>query len=112
MIIAKESGIIDEFKNPESHEEQTRLENLEELLKRLQADNCKIVALEKTPNAINLNDFEPAFPMALILGNEVEGVSEEILKKCDSIVSIPMRGEKESLNVSVADGIAMYELLN
>lgn len=50
--------------------------------------------------------------IALIFGNEVEGVSKEILKKCDKILEIPMRGKKESLNVSVAFGIAVYALSN
>jgi len=49
--------------------------------------------------------------MALILGNEVRGISKNILKKCDKIIQIPMRGKKESLNVSVAAGIALFELI-
>jgi tRNA G18 (ribose-2'-O)-methylase SpoU len=69
------------------------------------------VALEKTKNSIDIKNFKISFPVALILGNEVDGVSKSILKKCDAIVSIPMRGKKESLNVSVAAGIAMYDLL-
>jgi len=50
--------------------------------------------------------------IALIFGNEVEGVSKEILKKCDKILEIPMLGKKESLNVSVAFGVAVYMLSN
>jgi tRNA G18 (ribose-2'-O)-methylase SpoU len=46
------------------------------------------------------------------LGNEVEGISKDILEKCDKAVSIPMRGKKESLNVSVAAGIAIYGILS
>jgi len=48
--------------------------------------------------------------VALILGNEVSGTSKSVLQKCDKIIEIPMRGNKESLNVSVAAGIAIYEL--
>jgi len=70
----------------------------------------QIVALEKTGQAENIFNFKPEFPMVLILGNEKKGLSPKILKKCDKIVSIPMRGKKESLNVSVAYGIAVYQL--
>ncbi|KKQ80320.1 MAG: tRNA/rRNA methyltransferase [Candidatus Moranbacteria bacterium GW2011_GWD2_38_7] len=87
-------------------------EDLELLLEKLKAENFSIVALEKNEDAVDISKYEKNFPIALILGNEVEGVSPEILSKCDAVVSIPMRGKKESLNVSVAAGIAMYELLN
>jgi tRNA G18 (ribose-2'-O)-methylase SpoU len=80
------------------------------LIKRLQSQNVKIVALENTKNAIAIKKFKPKFPLALILGEEVRGVSKPILKLCDQIVQIPMLGKKESLNVSVAFGIAAYAL--
>lgn len=86
-------------------------ENLDILLEKLQKENCTIIALEKTISAIEIGKYSCIFPAALILGNEVEGVSEDVLRRCDTIISIPMRGEKESLNVSVAAGIAIYELL-
>jgi 23S rRNA (guanosine2251-2'-O)-methyltransferase len=88
-----------------------KCENPYELLKKFKKEKVNIVALEKTDASLEIKKFKANFPLALILGSEVEGVSEEILKKCDAIVSIPMRGSKESLNVSVAAGIAMYELL-
>ncbi|MDD5396725.1 MAG: TrmH family RNA methyltransferase [Candidatus Moranbacteria bacterium] len=88
-----------------------RFENLALLIETLQKENCTIIALEKTADATEIGKYEPSFPAALILGNEVEGVTEDVLKKCDAIISIPMRGKKESLNVSVAAGIAMYGLL-
>jgi len=55
-----------------------------------------------------LSKFKPKFPLALVLGEEVRGTPTRFLKMCDKIVEIPMLGEKESLNVSVAGGIAMY----
>ena len=70
----------------------------------------QIVALETRKNAADVSKFKPRFPLALILGNEVSGVSSAILKRCDKIVEIPMFGEKESLNVAVAFGIAGFEL--
>ena len=50
--------------------------------------------------------------MALVVGNEVKGLSPKILKYCDKKISIPMYGKKESLNVSVAAGIALYSIRN
>ena len=81
------------------------------LLNELQENKINLIALEKTNEAVEINDYNCEFPAALLLGNEVEGVDNEVLQKCDAIVSLPMRGKKESLNVSVAAGIAMYELL-
>ncbi len=89
-----------------------KVENLDILLERLVKEGQTLVALEKTDNSIEIKNFQSNFPMTLIVGNEVEGVSAEVLKKCDAVISLPMRGQKESLNVSVAAGIAMYELLS
>ena len=73
---------------------------------------CIIVALEQSPKAIDYRKFKPKFPLVLILGNEVGGLSKEILKYADEIIAIPMYGRKESLNVSVAAGVALYQLAN
>jgi tRNA G18 (ribose-2'-O)-methylase SpoU len=54
--------------------------------------------------------FRPQFPVALVVGNEVKGVSRALLKKADHVVHIPMHGEKESLNVSVAFGVAAAKI--
>ncbi len=78
----------------------------------LKEQGYKIVALEKCRGAKNIFQFKPKFPMALVLGNEVKGLSREILKRCDDVVFIPMAGKKESLNVSVAFGVGIYTLLN
>ena len=88
-----------------------KCENLENLLQKFKKEKISIIALEKTKNSTNIKKFKVFFPAVLILGNEVSGVAESILKKCDAIVEIPMCGKKESLNVSVAAGIAMYDLL-
>ncbi len=81
------------------------------LLARLRKDGINIVALEQTKESIDLFKFKPKFPLALVLGNEVKGLSPQILKYCDKKISIPMYGKKESLNVSVAVGIALYQLI-
>lgn len=69
-----------------------------------------IVALEQTKESEDVFKFKPKFPLVLVLGNEVKGLSPQILKYCDKKIFIPMYGKKESLNVSVAAGIALYQL--
>jgi len=72
----------------------------------------KVIGLEQTKDSQNIFKFKPKFPLVLILGNEVKGLSPQILKYCDKKISIPMYGKKESLNVSVAAGIAVYTILD
>lgn len=75
------------------------------------ARKINIIALEQDKKAIVYTKFRPKFPLALIIGNEVKGISKKILKKCDKIIFLPMRGKKESLNVSVAFGVAGYHII-
>ena len=82
------------------------------LVKKLKAQGVKIVALETGVKSIAISKFKPKFPLALVLGEEVRGVSKSILKLCNQIVKIPMHGKKESLNVSVAFGIAAFYVKN
>jgi 23S rRNA (guanosine2251-2'-O)-methyltransferase len=77
---------------------------------KLKKEGIKIVALEKTEKAVLYSKFRPEFPLALVIGNEIKGVSENILKKADKVIYLPMQGSKESLNVSVAFGVAGYEI--
>jgi len=78
------------------------------LLKQLKEKGYNIVALEQTKDSTNLFQWKPKFPCALVLGNEKTGVSKSQLRYCSKAVEIPMRGKKNSLNVSVAAGVAMY----
>lgn len=80
------------------------------ILKRLKKDGFQIVALEQDKNSIELRKARFREKVALVVGNEVKGVSKSILKNTDLIVEIPMHGQKESLNVSVAGGIALYQI--
>lgn len=81
------------------------------LIKKLKSDGIKIIVLENNlKEGINYLKFKPKFPLALVLGNEVEGISQKILQLADKIIYLPMAGKKESLNVSVAFGIASYEI--
>lgn len=87
-------------------------QNTVPLLKRLKKQGYKIVALEQTKKSVSIYRWKPKFPLALVVGNEVTGIPSNILKQCDKIVAIPMRGKKNSLNVSVAAGIALYHISN
>lgn len=81
------------------------------VLDKLRIANYQLIALEQSPHAIMLPDFTPSKQkIALLLGEEVRGTPPEILTQCSQIIEIPMRGAKESFNVSVACGIALYGL--
>lgn len=82
-----------------------------EALTQLKKEGYTILALEKTDGAVSLFEYEAPEKFALFVGNEVDGVPPDVLSLCDEVIAIPMRGIKESLNVSVATGIALYELL-
>jgi 23S rRNA (guanosine2251-2'-O)-methyltransferase len=69
-----------------------------------------IVALEQAENSIPLNKMRTSRNITLLLGREVEGIEPTILELCDEVVEIPMHGTKESFNVAVATGIALYGL--
>ena len=88
-----------------------KTENICELIKKIKKQGFQIIALEQDKRSVDFKKFKTCFPAALILGNETGGISEKILKMCDAAISIPMRGKKESLNVSVAAGVAMYNML-
>ena len=81
------------------------------ILERLKKEGYRIVALELGAESKNIFEYKPEFPLVLVVGNEVRGLSPAILKYCDAVLQIPMRGEKESLNVAVAFGIAAYILM-
>ena len=81
------------------------------VIDRLKKEGVEIISLEQAKNSISLNNFKPSKKsFALILGEEVKGLPKSILDRSDKIVHIPMHGKKESLNVSVAFGIAVYKI--
>lgn len=80
------------------------------LVKSLKAKGIKIIALEKNEQSVDLGTVNFTGPLALVVGNEVDGVDPKILALADMVVHIPMHGKKESLNVSIAAGIAMYKI--
>lgn len=81
------------------------------LVDELKKEGVQVIALERAKKSADIRKFKPKKPFCLIVGNEVDGVEKELLKRADTVVQIPMRGQKESLNVSVAFGIAIYRLV-
>jgi len=79
-------------------------------LNQLKKDAYETVALEQAEGSVDYRIYQPKKNVALIVGNEVVGVEKKVLKQCDTILEIPMRGKKNSLNVSVATGIALYQI--
>jgi len=80
------------------------------LLKNLKKQGFQIVVLETGKKVKPLPKFKPKFPIVLVVGNEIKGVSKNVLDLADETVEIPMQGKKASLNVAVAAGIALYQL--
>jgi tRNA G18 (ribose-2'-O)-methylase SpoU len=88
---------------PFSHEDMPPLDTLRK-------DGYRIVALEQSKRSIPLASCSCEQPIALLIGEEVNGIEQPLLDTCDDIIEIPQLGTKESLNVSVAAGIALYAL--
>src|SRR3989344_1005685 len=80
------------------------------LIQKLKKEKVCVVALEQHKKSILYTKFNPHFPLALMVGNEVKGVSKKSLQLADKIIHLPMKGKKESLNVSVAFGVAGFEI--
>ncbi len=80
---------------------------------QLKASGYKVYAVEQAAGSISLQAFgwSPAAKIAVVFGNEVEGVSNEVLELCDGCIEIPQLGMKHSLNISVAAGIVLWELV-
>ncbi|AIZ64845.1 RNA methyltransferase [Hymenobacter sp. DG25B] len=84
-----------------------------DVVRQLQAAGYVVVAVEQTTGSQLLPAFElePGRPYALVMGNEVFGVDDEVLAQCDAAVEIPQFGTKHSLNVSVAAGVVLWDFL-
>lgn len=88
------------------------VKNIAELFKKLKKEKVFIIGLEQDKRAIDYKKERPRRKTALVLGNEVRGMRKKLREACDEIIQIPMRGKKESLNVSVAAGIALFRLFD
>lgn len=85
-------------------------DNIQATFSKLKKIGFRIVALEQSKDSIPLPDYSGYQDICLVLGEEVHGITPDLLKICDDIVEIPMVGHKESFNVSTAVGIALYGL--
>lgn len=85
-----------------------------DILDQLRSEGFIIVAIEQVEGSISLNDFfpQPNEKIALIFGNEVKGVQQEVVNLCDKTVEIPQFGTKHSFNISVSAGIVLWDLFN
>lgn len=83
-----------------------------DVVKKLNQENIKTYAIEQVENSIMLNDFtiESNEKYALVFGNEVFGVNQEVINSCQGVIEIPQLGTKHSLNISVSAGIVVWDL--
>jgi tRNA G18 (ribose-2'-O)-methylase SpoU len=86
------------------------VEDTQTAITQARNEGYTIIALEQSPDSIPLHSYTLASPTAIILGNEVTGIADQVLRQTDVIIEIPMLGRKESYGVAVAAGIALYSL--
>lgn len=79
-----------------------------ECITALRREGVFVVAVEQKQGSIDYRAIPDCFPRAFVFGNETEGISDELCSCCDAVAEIPVRGRKESLNVSVAAGVVLF----
>jgi tRNA G18 (ribose-2'-O)-methylase SpoU len=86
----------------------------EEAIELLKSEGYTIIAIEQVEGSISLNEYlpEPDEKLALIFGNEVKGVQQEVVNMCDKTIEIPQFGTKHSFNIAVSAGIVLWDLFN
>ena len=89
-------------------------ENTIAVVDKLRKEDVKIISIEQAEDSIMLDDFQPKKEIkhAVIFGNEVKGVSQDVVDKSDLVVEIPQFGTKHSLNISVSVGIVIWDIFN
>ncbi|KJD35476.1 RNA methyltransferase [Tamlana sedimentorum] len=89
-------------------------ENTNDVIEKLKAENVKICAIEQAENATMLNDFtvETNTKYALVFGNEVKGVAQNVVNESDYVIEIPQFGTKHSLNISVSCGVVVWDVFS
>lgn len=81
-----------------------------ELIARLKEEGKRVLAFESRPECSSIDSVDTSGDIVAVFGNEPEGIPQEVIDVCDECVYIPMKGEKTSLNVSVASGVALFAL--
>ena len=84
------------------------------LIEKFKTQNIRTISIEQAENAIQLNDFIPEHDTsyAIVLGNEVKGVSQDVVSNSDVVIEIPQYGTKHSLNISVSAGVVIWDLFS
>jgi 23S rRNA (guanosine2251-2'-O)-methyltransferase len=84
------------------------------LIERLKTENVQIISIEQTENATMLNAFTPQqqTTYAIVFGNEVKGVSQDVVSASDTVIEIPQFGTKHSLNISVSCGVVIWDVFS
>lgn len=114
---------VDQFNRPQNKIAKTALgaektiewehyKTATQLINHLHKEGVSVVAVEQDERAVDYKKIKITKATAFIFGNEVLGVSKKLLDKCDAIASIPMKGKKESLNVSVSAGVFLFRVLD
>lgn len=85
--------------------------SVKRIVNSLKRKGVQIIGLEQTDQSIDYRKFRYKKPVAIIIGNEVSGIDDEVLALCDAVVEIPMHGIANSLNVTIAVGIILYDIL-
>jgi len=88
-----------------------KFSKIREVLIKFKKENYFIVAIEQSKNSFDYKKVKPRQKTVFIVGNEIKGLDQKILNKCEVIAEIPMKGKKESLNVAVSVGIALFRIL-
>ncbi|WP_203296202.1 RNA methyltransferase [Luteirhabdus pelagi] len=90
------------------------VENVTEVVKKLQGEGVFVTAIEQAEGAISLDDFslQPEMTYALVFGNEVKGVQQEVVSASDTVLEIPQYGTKHSLNISVSVGVVVWDFFS
>ncbi|GAA4894217.1 RNA methyltransferase [Flaviramulus aquimarinus] len=90
------------------------VESTLDLVKKLQAEHVKVCAIEQAENTTMLNDFKvaPSTKYALVFGNEVKGVAQDVVSASDVVIEIPQFGTKHSLNISVSCGVVVWDVFS
>lgn len=78
----------------------------------LKLEGFQVISIEQSKNSVDYKNIESSEKVLIVVGNEVEGLPKEVIEVSDFVAEIPMLGEKESLNVSVATGVALFRILN
>lgn len=110
FITRAEKALAKTALGAEESMEWTAAISLNKVIAALREEKYTIVGLEQSIKTTNYRKYVPVSSVALIVGNEVRGLDRRVLKQCDVVLEIPMHGQKNSLNVAVATGIALYQI--